>query len=221
MRMKIRVASLLIAYGLALPAASASACSMASGYKVPTNLELAAKGEVIVIATVIGEKRTGKDDWDRDIIVQPEILLKGNEMPETVTISGASLDSSSRMKARGSNPRELREPNPDAMMGGCVRYIFSKGMKLVLFLSRDKNGTLMPFRSSFSRDAEDVTGPDALWARAVQEYAKISIFPKSEWKKRLKLRAAELRLAQNDPDALAIAADMDIERAGKRLPPFD
>jgi hypothetical protein len=217
MRIKGWLASLLIASGSVLAISPAYACSMISGYKVPTNLELASKGEVIVIATVIGEKKTGGSDWDNDVIVRPDALLKGNVIPETITISGASLDSSARTSA----PRELREPNPDALIGGCVRYVFSKGMQLVLFLTPEKNGELVPFRSAFSRDSEDVTGPDALWAKAVREYGKISIFPKSEWKMHLKQRAAELRTEKNDPDALAIAADMDIECGGKRLAPYD
>jgi hypothetical protein len=94
-------------------------------------------------------------------------------------------------------------------------------MTLVLFLKRDKSGELVPYRSAFSRDAEDVTDENALWVKTVREYAKISAFPKKEWKGRLRSRIAELRSNKNDLDAMAIANDMEIEAKGKRLLPYD
>lgn len=194
---------------------------MAPDYEVPTNLELAAKADTIALATVIGE-RPGKEPWDSAVLTKPSLLLKGRDLPQSVELPGAYLasDAQSRRLTVPSNPRELRAPNPGALIGGCVRYIFAPGMRLVLFLERDEAGRLVPIRSSFSRDAEDVGGPDALWVKAVREYTAISAAPKREWRDRLRGRSAELRAA-GDADSLAIAADMDVELSGKRLPNFD
>ena len=205
--------------GLVAMPSIALACSMAPGYKVPTNLELAAAADTIVIARVISSK-AGADRWESSVIATPEALLKGVSLPATVEIAGAHLGNSDWTPTR-SNPRELRKANPDALIGGCVRYIFDRDMKLVLFLKRNKSGELVPYRSSFSRDAEDVTDENALWVKTVREYAKISAFPKKEWKARLRSRITELRSNENDFDAMAIANDMEIETKGKRLLPYD
>jgi hypothetical protein len=135
---------------------SAYACSMAPGYKVPTNLELAAAADTIVVATIEGERKA-ESVWDGTI----------------------------------------------------------------LFLKREPDGSLSPYRSSFSRDAEDVPSDDALWVKTVREYARISQQPAGARKAALKNRIGELSAMTDDPDAAAIAQDMEIELKGKRLPPFD
>lgn len=73
---------------------------------------------------------------------------------------------------------------------------------------------------AFSRDAEDVSDPDAPWVRAVREYVAIGGGPRREVKARLKARAASLR-AMGNADASAIADDMDQERRGRRQPLYD
>lgn len=197
----------------------ALACSMVPGYKVPTNLELAAAADTIVVARLTSEK-AGPNFWEGSVFATPEVLLKGGNLPTIVEIVGARFSNGGRNPTR-SNPRELREANPDALMGGCVRYIFAKDMKLVLFLKRNDYGEMVPYRSSFSRDSEDVPDENALWVKAVREYANISTFPKKEWKTRLLSRIAELRSNKDDLDSMAIAKDMEIEIKGKRLLPYD
>lgn len=195
------------------------ACSMVPGYRVPTNLELAMAAEVIVVATVDGERSAG-DGRIGKVIARPTLLIKGSSLPAVVEIDNTALDDKLPRRAARSDPRELREPNPDALAGGCVRYVFTRGMKLVLFLKRDSKGVLQPYRSSFSRDSEDVPSDDALWVKAVREYVEISKLSKAGRKAGLKRRAAELR-ATGDADSVAIANDMAIELTGKRLPPTD
>ena len=216
----LRAAAVLFAAGAVGPTA-AGACSMAAGYRVPTNLELAARAETIVVATITGERK-GKEPWDGAVLTRPVTLLKGPKLPEKVELGGAYLaaDERSRRMVAPSDPRELRAPNPGAMIGGCVRYIFAPGMRLVLFLERGKGGRLVPIRSSFSRDAEDVSGQDALWVKAVREYAGIGAAPRAEWPARLRARAAALRAA-GDADSMAIAADMVVELSGERRAPYD
>jgi hypothetical protein len=216
---RIVVAALgLSAVSIANPS---SACSMAPGYKVPTNLELAATADTIVISVV--ESAQAGEGWSGVLFTKPITLIKGTALPAVVEVSGATIANNPRMSRMvvASAPRELRAPNPGAMIGGCVRYIFSKGMKLVLFLKRDESGKLVPIRSSFSRDAEDVVNENALWVKAVREYAAISLAPKREWKNELRKRIATLRASVGDDDAQAISDDMSIELSGKRRPSYD
>jgi hypothetical protein len=203
-------------------ATPSNACSMMPGYKVPTNLELAAAADTIVVTVVTGE-RAGSDRWSGTLLTHPITLLKGASLPDLVEVTGATIANDPNMARMvvPSAPRELRAPNPGAMIGGCVRYIFSKGMKLVLFLKRDEAGKLIPFRSSFSRDAEDVVDENALWVKAVREYAAISLTPKSQWKSELRKRTVALGATASDVDAQAIAKDMEIELSGKRRPAYD
>ncbi len=208
-------AALLLA---AVPVAPAAACSMARGYKVPTNLELAVAADTIVIARVDGERKA-KDVFDGTVLATPVALLKGAALPPRIELRGAYLSDGPDMVFR-SDPRELRRPNPGALIGGCVRYIFPRDARLLLFLKRDETGRLVPYRASFSRDAEDVTGPDALWAKAVREYVAIAAVPKGGQRTAMRARIAALR-ARGTADDTAIADDMDIELSNRRLPPAD
>lgn len=210
---------LLVALGImSFAAPPAAACSMMAGYKVPTNLELAIKGETILIGEVTGE-RPGADEWSHAVLVRPLTLLKGDRLPDQVEMAGSSV-APADVAVTPSDPRELRAPNPDAMSGYCVRYHFAKGTKLLLFLARDERGQLVPFRSAFSRDSEDVSGEDALWVKAIREYAAISLLPSAERRPMIRSRIAALQAA-GDADSLAIAKDLAVELSGKRRPAYD
>lgn len=199
-------------------AGPATGCSMAPGYKVLTSLELAAEADTIVVA-MITEERKADEQYENALVLRPTMLLKGSVLPAEVTLDASYLanDDQSRSFAFPSDPRELRQPHPASLIGGCVRYIFSPGMQLVLFLKDAGDGRFTPIRHSFSRDAEDVSGPDALWARVVREYAMVSALPKADRRERLRQRIAELRAMPSDVDAEAIAADMEVELKGRRL----
>ncbi|PHR16936.1 MAG: hypothetical protein COA41_14310 [Sphingopyxis sp.] len=218
-RMVSRMAAALLAT-VTVAASPGHACSVVPSYKVPTNLELAEAADVIVIAEVTGE-RAGADEYDNRVVARPTVLLKGATLPPAVELAGAWLEKGAQMQATVSSPQELRAPNPDALIGGCVRYVFAPGMKLVLFLERDDSGALVPFRSAFSRDAEDVAGEDALWVKAVKEYAAISLLPAEQRKAQLRKRIVALQTETDDPDSLAIAADMQVELEGRRRPAYD
>ncbi|MDP7326603.1 MAG: hypothetical protein QGF48_10730 [Qipengyuania citrea] len=61
-------------------AAPPQACSVVSGYRVPTNLELVEKAPLILHARVVGEVEV-EDAWDRALVVEPLEALKGT-LPE-------------------------------------------------------------------------------------------------------------------------------------------
>jgi hypothetical protein len=203
---------------LLVPFAPADACSPVPGYRVPTTLDLVVGADAIVLASVTGARRTQEDS---SVLLVPTLALKGT-LPRTVALPGSHLEDDPRLRspdgravvAPRSDPRELRTPNPDALSGGCVRRLFARGMQVALFLQRDRTGRLIPVRSTFARDAEDVSGPGALWVRAVREYVAIAATPRSQWPQRLRVRAAALRRA-GGADALAIAADLEREARGR------
>lgn len=215
MRTGIVVAAMLLATVPVLPAA---ACSPARGYRVPTSLELAAAADSIVIVAVVGEK-AGKDPYDRSVLTKPLALLKGRTIPASVEIEQAIVTTDPKLVFR-SDLRALREPNPGVELGGCVRYTFLPRSKVLLFLKRDRTGKLVPYRATFSRDAEDVDGPGSLWVKAVREYVAIAALPPHRRKRAMLARIAALRSSGSRDDA-AIARDIAIELSGKRLPPFD
>lgn len=209
----VLAATMLAGAGL-IAAAPALACSVGSDYRLPTGLELAAEADAIVVATVTGEHRADGASLGT-VTATPTLALKGRVLSRAIELSGSAIFDDPRVLITLSDPRELRSANRDAFAGGCVRYLFRPGMQLALFLKRDETGAWRPIRHPFSRDAEDVAGPNALWVRAVREYVAISAQPRAAWPEALRRRAAALR-ATGIADAALIAADMDIERSVPR-----
>jgi hypothetical protein len=215
-RIALRIAAL--AAGIALPLAAANACSVVSTYKVPTALELAEKADTIILGTVESETKD-RDDFIGSVQVRPTLLLKGANLPERVALRGTLFDG--RGHVTRSDPDELWAPNPDALSGGCTRYVFEKGMQLVLFLERGENGQLRFASYPFARVAEDVPSADARWVKAVRLYVEIATLPKDARRAALIARRNALRTQAGDSDGLAIADDIDRHLKGKRIAPYD
>ena len=195
----------------AFVATPAIACSVAPGYREPTALELAAEADTIVVATIVrgaGPPRV----FDRPGLLRPTLLLKGAALPPRLEMADIVLAGTPGVDgtAERSASRELRASHSDSLSGACGRMMFGSGMQLLLFLKRAADGRLSVIRHAFARDAEDVSGRNALWVKAVREYAVIARSPRKSWPARLRTRAAELR-ALRHPDAAAVAADMAVE----------
>ena len=202
-----------------LAAAPAAACSVAPTYRVPTNLELTQRADMILLGIAESDVESAGDFGDREVVVRPTVLLKGDALPAEVRIRG-HLDDDPRLVA-ASNPRDLFNPNPGALIGGCTRYIFRRGMLLLLFLERDDEGRLRLAPHPFARSAEDVPSPDAPWVRAVRLYAEIAALPEAERRPALTARRDALRAETGDPDAALLAADIDRQLRRRRIPPRD
>lgn len=213
-----RLLLLALALAAGLAAAPAAACSVASPYRVPTNFELADSADAIVLGTVESEEKRGDSILDQEVIVRPTLLLKGAGLPAEVRIRGY-LAKDGRAVTR-SDPGELFRVNPDALRGGCNRYVFERGMQLVLFLERDGKGALRVSLPPFARAAEDVAGPDSPWVKAVRLYVEVAALPAGQRRAALAARRDALR-ASGDPDSALLAADIDRQLREKRLPPFD
>jgi len=217
----MRPALLLVLLSIAgiVPAARASACSIDASYRVPTNLELVQQSPTIVLGIAEGHV-PGADEYDLgEIIVRPVELLKGPSLPPELRIEGSLSDDPKLVVA--SDPRDLYAPNPGALMGGCTRYIFKRGMLLLLFLERDDQGALRLAGFPFARSAEDVPSAKAPWAKAVRFYIEITALPAAQRRSALIARRDALRAATDDPDAALLAADIDRQLRRRRIPPRD
>ncbi|HST36367.1 MAG TPA: hypothetical protein VLK25_07035 [Allosphingosinicella sp.] len=215
------LATALVLTAPLLAAAPAAACSVVSGYRAPTNLELVEQADTIVIAEVLrpddpnaGDTRDMPPSMRMFLLVRPTLLIKGAALPGEMRIFG-SIAEGDYAGAVG-DPDELEAAHPLSYIGGCTRYIFPRGGTILLFLARDEHGALVPLNPPFSRYAEDVASPDARWVRAVRLYAEIAALPARERRAALVARRDALRAEASDRDALAIADDIDRSLRGDR-----
>ncbi|QAY79274.1 hypothetical protein [Sphingosinicella sp. BN140058] len=181
---------------------------------MPTSLELVERADTILVGTVIGERTEGEGQAGL-VLVRPTMLLKGSELPQQVELWGW-LAKSGEFLTR-SDPNELRQPNPDALRGGCTRYVFERDMKLLLFFEQ-KAGKLVFAGYPFARVSEDVPSDDSRWVRAVRAYTAVAALPKGERRAAMIAKRDALRARRDDRDAAAIADDIDHELAATRLP---
>ncbi|MFM2411157.1 MAG: hypothetical protein RL481_1985 [Pseudomonadota bacterium] len=216
-----RVAAALSAIGSTLLFnVSVSACSLAPDYKGPeTNFELVQQADTIIVGTLL--RSVGKEPFDRKILVKPTHLLKGSTLPNEVTIRGFLSDENIklpdkeiRVHAAKSAELDMWRPHPEVWMGGCSRNTFDRGMQVVLFFT--KNGNQMDwFDPAFARSSEDVSGPDALWVRAVKTYVRIGRLPSVGQKSALR---DEMRLLRKNSfmnrENTLLADDIERQLAG-------
>lgn len=206
-----------LALAAILTAAPALACSPVPGYRVPTGLELAERADTVLVGTVIGERKNA-DGREGVVLVRPTLLLKGSALPPQVELWGWIAQKQEQVTR--SNPLELRQPNPDALSGGCTRYVFAKDMKLLLFFER-KAGKLVFASYPFARVSEDVPSDDSRWVQAMRTYISVAALPEGERRAALIAKRDALRARPGDADGAAIANDIDRELAAERTPPSD
>ena len=98
--------------------------------------------------------------------------------------------------------------------------MFRKGMLLLLFLEREKDGSLGIISWPFARTLEDVPDESAPWVRAVRFYASIARDPKDVRKQKMATERDRL-LATRDPVDALLAKDIAREMKGKRTQNYD
>ena len=203
---------------LALAAAPlpALACSPAPGYAVPTNMELVAGADMILLARVTGGAQMDAVDGPgaMRIDIKPIAALKGDlaNAPATLPIALAP-----DRFAIPSNPYDLENAHPLAQIGGCIRYMVPKGSRLLFFLDR-RDGQWVPAGGPFSRWAEDVLTDDAPWLQLVRFYVEVAARPESERATALAARRDEWAAKDDDPVAQLLAADVARQLAGPNKP---
>ncbi len=196
--------------------APAIACSVTEDYRVPTNYEMVADAELIMLGRVEGGSSEGDADPESwSINITPIAALKG-ELPEgPLEIPGLMLASGNY--AVPSNPYDLVQAHPLAYIGGCIRYMFQRD-RTVLFFLRQHEGRWVPTGDAFSRWAEDVPANDAPWLRAVGIYRDVAALPEDEREAALIAARDRLQAVENDPDAHLLAMDIERQLEGPNRP---
>jgi hypothetical protein len=191
----------------------AAACSVAPGYRVPTNIELVEQADVILLGLVEDGDFEPDSTGQTMIQVQPVEALKG-EFPTAPIALPATIATDTELVL--SNPYELQNAHPQSLAGACHRYVFPRGSRVLFFLDR-QDGSWQPAGGPFSRWAEDVLTDDAPWLQLVRFYAEIAGLPADERARALVARRAEWG-AQDGPVAQLLAADVDRQLAGPNEP---
>jgi hypothetical protein len=204
----------------------AAACSVTNDYRVPTNLELTADAELIILARV----ESGPTDFGLhkkpELVVTPLEVLKG-KLPDSKPLKLTGMIAEPRFAVL-SNPLDLEQAHPLAYIGGCTRYMFVRGATVLFFLTRAENqfsgeapaelrGALMGAGGAFSRWAEDVILPDSPWVRATRIYLKAASLPKDRQTAFLKSERDGL-VKTGDQESKIIAADIDRQLTGPNKP---
>lgn len=204
--------------GAVMPAA-ALACSPAPGYRVPTNLELADRANLIVLGEVVGAVPGSDDDMlSSGIAVDPLLAVKGLMPGGQVILRGMALAAPDRPgQALRSNPREFLDPHPEALSGACIRRVFPQGARVLFFLER-ADGEWVPAGGPFSRWAEDVPDRTAPWTQLATLYAHAAQLTGAERVALLQDQIEALQARSGDDVALAMAGDIERQLAGPNEP---
>jgi hypothetical protein len=201
-----RLAALLAFLMAAFIAAPASACSMAEGYRIPTNFELVRRAELIVLARVVSGpdamSTSGQDDW---VTLETVRVLKGRAPAEPLRVAGTLAWDGTAMV---SMPTPLGPSHFSAGLGACIRLFYPRGGLLVAMFERTPEG-LRQIANAWSRAVEDVEAPDGIWVRAVEAYvAAQQGVADSGLRVAAEARLATLRAEADDLPAQAIAEDL-------------
>ena len=202
MRRFLRSFALVPVLALAFGGA-ASACSVAGDYRVPTNIELVEQADLVLLAEIADAEgdQTGGNPYEARLLLKPIRAIKG-ELPQTQLKILGFLGRPGR-----SIPTALNQPHPSTMWGACIRQAYPKG-GLVVAMFRSTPEGLVQIKAPFARAVEDVEGPDALWVRAAELYARLLAAPPGA-ARRAALEAELRRLEGSEgEEEKAIAADI-------------
>jgi hypothetical protein len=145
------------------------ACSLTEEAFHPTNFELVGAADAIVIATAVSGVPMGVDEMG-GVRFRIDGSLKGENPPAEFVDSFSVIGSDPPVP-----PGNITEATGAG--GSCVRAGFELGKPYVLFLALGDDGQWRRTGYAFSRDAEDYTGPDSLWVRAIALYVEIQRNP--------------------------------------------
>lgn len=205
----------ICALALAAAPLPAMACSVVGGYHPPTNFELTADAELILLAAIEdGATQPGPGD-EMVLHIRPLAAIKGTMPTAPVTLPHAMIATGAMSML--SNPYELAEPHPQSLAGACNRYAFPRGSHVLFFLKQHE-GRWISAGGPFSRWAEDVLADDAPWLQAVRVYAGVAALPEAERTAALTRARDAYRARADDPLAQLVANDIDRQLAGPNKP---
>jgi hypothetical protein len=209
-----RVAAVLAGLIAAATPAAAAACTVEAGYRVPSNLELAAAAETIVLARVVEGRLDPEGPEESTVTIRPLATLKGDPPLGDIALRGMTLLRAAGALGGLSNPYEFAEAHPLSYVGGCIRSAFPLGTTALFFLRTDHEGMWAPAGDPFTRWAEDVPGPDAPWVQLVRFYVAGAALPEDERRALLEAEREALALRADEPVAQLMAADNARQLAG-------
>ncbi len=215
----MRLATPLFALSLAAVPASAVACTVPAGYVPPTNFQLARNANTIVLGEVVGGGIGSPAEPEASsITVHPIVSLKGLLPGADFKLGGMSLAESGGATANaGGDPLAFGAPDPDSLPDGCIRRVFPLHTRALFFLKRE-NGEWVPAGGPLSHWAEDVSGLDAPWVQLASLYAHASMMPSEDGRELLEQRHEVLVSRSGDPQAAAMAADLERSLASPASP---
>ncbi|MFN4097224.1 MAG: hypothetical protein ACK4GG_10690 [Sphingomonas sp.] len=190
------------------------ACSVVPGYRMPTNVELVADADLILLATVTDGERASDATPEQRITVEPLAAIKGDLPPAPLAMPGWIATGNEAML---SNPYDLKDAHPQSLAGACNRMTFPRGSRVLFFLKWEGDH----WRAAggpFSRWAEDVLTDDAPWLQVVRLYAEAAALPASDRTAYLTARRDEHAAERDNPVAQLIAADIARQLAGPNAP---
>jgi len=197
---------------------SALACTVPADYMPPTNLQLANDANTIVLGEVVGGGIGSPADPDApSITVHPIVALKGLLPGADFKIGGMSLAEDGAASGADGDSLAFGAPDPAAMGEDCIRRQFPLHAQALFFLKRE-NGEWAPAGGPLSRWAQDVTGLDAPWVQLASLYAHAAMMPTEEARQLLEQRHEALVSRPDDPQAAAMAADLERSLAGPEVP---
>lgn len=210
----MRILSSLAALALLAAPLPAIACSVASGYRAPSNLELVQDADLILLGIVTPGDAAPDSGEAQTIEVHPVDVLKGDFSGETLRLPGA-IDPGAQVVL--SNPYELKEPHPQSFAGACTRYAFAGGTRVLFFLKKQGDGWQLA-GGPFSRSAEDVLADDDPWMQIVRFYAEVARLPADEHRIILEGQRDEWAGDAGNPVARLLAADVARQLEGPNEP---
>jgi hypothetical protein len=202
----------------------ARACSVAADYRVPSNLELAAGANTIVLGQVVGAAEALAEPGEAlsgAIEVRPLATLKGLTPGGALLLPGMAL-AAADAAAPAAEEVDFAAPHPEALAGACIRRTFAPGATVLFFLAREDGGWA-PAGGAFSRWAEDVSGPADPWVQLATLYVRAAQAAPAERAALLEdqLEALQARVAAEapaDPAVRAMATDLERSIAAPGFP---
>lgn len=196
-----------IAALMTVPFGVAQACTLSPGYSVPTTMELVTSADTIVLARVRDfQVSPYGQSYIPETVLDVENVVAGSDAPNQVRVRGGMPDEGEL--ARHSDPDELAHVNPDAFFGACNRYIFDRGMLLLLFLDHGGDGSYRVINFPYARTLEDVPDANALWVRAVRFYASVAPLGRHQRRRAMERERDRLQATGDRLDAI-LARDID------------
>jgi len=195
---------------LAAAPGAAHACSVVADYRVPTNLELAAEANAIVIGEVAGAAEALAEPGEAlsaAIEVRPLAMLKGLTPGGALLLPGMALAPADAAAPEPGEP-DFAQPHPEALAGACIRRTFQRDATVLFFLDR-REGDWVPAGGPFTRWAEDVANEDAPWVQLARFYARVAPLDETQRTALLEAERDALLARADDPAAQAMAADLD------------